>query len=86
MGGGHHNFVVLAPMIEKFGTDVKLDVLYTMVTKNCDVTTIRSLWRHNLYFSRRIGLNFRCSQLPSPLTDFAEIWYLEVFWSAFFKY
>ena len=37
-GGGHevphHNFVVIAPMIIKFGTGVKLDVFYTMVTKN----------------------------------------------------
>ena len=47
MGGGHegphHNFVVIAPMIMKFGTGVKLDVFYTMVTKTCDVTTITSL-------------------------------------------
>ena len=36
MGGHedpHHNFVVFALMIMKFGTDVKLDVFYTMVTK-----------------------------------------------------
>ena len=37
-GGGHegpyHNFVVVAPMIMKFGTDVKLDVFCTMETKN----------------------------------------------------
>ena len=39
MGGGgamrapHHNFVVIAPMIMKFGTSVKPDVFYTMVTK-----------------------------------------------------
>ena len=32
--GPHHNFVVIAPMIMKFGTDVKLDVFYTMVAKN----------------------------------------------------
>ena len=50
MGGGvgamrapHHNFVVISPMIMKFGTGVKLDVFYTMVTKNCDVTNITSL-------------------------------------------
>ena len=49
MGGGgghegpHHNFVVIAPMIMKFDTGVKLDVLYTMATKNCDVTTIALL-------------------------------------------
>ena len=38
MGGtiraSHHNFVVIAPMIMKFGTDIKLKVFYTMVTKN----------------------------------------------------
>ena len=50
MGGGgghegppHHNFVVIAPMIIKFGTGVTLDVFYTMVTKEF-VTT--QLLRH----------------------------------------
>ena len=36
MGGHeapHHNFVVIASMIMEFGTGVKLDVFYTMVTK-----------------------------------------------------
>ena len=36
-GGGirapHQNFVVIAPMVIRFGTGVKLDVLYIMVTK-----------------------------------------------------
>ena len=32
-GPPHHNFVVIAPMIMKFGTGVRLDVFYTMVTK-----------------------------------------------------
>ena len=36
-GGGtrapHHNFVVIGPMIMKFGTGIKLDVFYTMATK-----------------------------------------------------
>ena len=31
--GPHHNFAVIALMIMKFGTGVKLDVFYTMVTK-----------------------------------------------------
>ena len=31
--GPHHNFDVIASMITTFGTDVKLDVFYTMVTK-----------------------------------------------------
>ena len=35
--------VVIAPMIMKFGTGVMLIVFYTMVTKNCNVTTITSL-------------------------------------------
>ena len=30
----NHNFVVIAPIIIKFVTGVKLDVFYTMVTKN----------------------------------------------------
>ena len=34
MRGPHHNFVVIAQIIMKFGTGVKLDVFYTMVTKN----------------------------------------------------
>ena len=29
----HHNFVVIALMIVKFGTSIKLDVFYTMVTE-----------------------------------------------------
>ena len=37
-GGGderpHHNFVVIAPIIKKFGTDIKLDVFYTVVAKS----------------------------------------------------
>ena len=33
MRAPHHNFVVIAPIIMKFGTGVKLDVFYTMVTK-----------------------------------------------------
>ena len=44
MGGGghegpHHTFVVIAPMIMKFGTGVKPDVFYTMVAK----TFVKSL-------------------------------------------
>ena len=29
----HHNFVVIVLMIMTFGTGIKLDVFYTMVTK-----------------------------------------------------
>ena len=39
----HHNFVVIAPMITKFGTDIKLDIFYTMVTKRL----VRSLLLRN---------------------------------------
>ena len=33
MKAPHHNFVIIALMIIKFITGVKLDVFYTMVTK-----------------------------------------------------
>ena len=33
MRAPHHNFIVITPMIMKFGTGVKLDVFYTMETK-----------------------------------------------------
>ena len=33
MGEGHHNVVVIAPMIMKFGTGIKLDVFYKMVAR-----------------------------------------------------
>ena len=33
MSSLHHNFTVIAPMIMKFGTGIKPDVFYTMVTK-----------------------------------------------------
>ena len=33
MRAPHPNFVVIAPMIMKFGTGIKLDVFYTMVTR-----------------------------------------------------
>ena len=36
MRAPHHNFVVMAPIITKFGTGIKLDVFYTMVTKHFD--------------------------------------------------
>ena len=49
MRAPHDNFVVIAPMIMKFGTGIKLNVLYTMVTnkfvtsqllRNYDVITL----------------------------------------------
>ena len=43
MRAPQHNFVVIALMIMKFGTDVTLDVFYTMVT-NKFVTSL--LLRH----------------------------------------
>ena len=33
MRAPHHNFVVITQMIMKFGTGVKLNVFYTIVTK-----------------------------------------------------
>ena len=34
MRAPHLNFVVITPLIMKFGTGIKLDVFYTMVAKN----------------------------------------------------
>ena len=36
----HHNFVVYAPMITKFGKDMEPEVFYTKVRKYCDVINI----------------------------------------------
>ena len=33
MASTHYNFVVVAPMIIKFGTVMQLDVFYTVLTK-----------------------------------------------------
>ena len=43
MRAPHHNVVVIAPIIMKFSTGVKLDVFYTMVAKKI-VTSL--LLRH----------------------------------------
>ena len=32
--GPHHKLVVIAPMIMKLGTGIKLDVFYTMIQKS----------------------------------------------------
>ena len=66
MGGGHdvphHKFVVIAPMIMKFGRGIKLDVFYRMVSKKfvmslllCNYDVITCI----LADSR--SLDFRCS-------------------------
>ena len=40
-GGSHHSFVVIALMIMKFGTDIKLEViLHSGNKKVCDITII----------------------------------------------
>ena len=36
----HHSFVVIAPMIMKLGTGMRLDVFYTMVTKTFVTTPL----------------------------------------------
>ena len=82
-GEGHdvpyHKFVVIAPMIMKFGRGVKLDVCYTLVSKKF----VTSLLLHNYVIITCIladdrSLNFRCLYLPNPFTDLAEIWYFEI--------
>ena len=44
MGGGMRaSIITLLLLLTEFGTGVKLDVFYTMITKICEVTTITSL-------------------------------------------
>ena len=70
MGGGGHNFVVIAPMIMKFGTGVNPDEFYTMVTK---AVTLQLLRHYDVIICIKMIVT------PNPLTDFTEIWYLEIF-------
>ena len=39
--GPHHNFVVITPMIMKFGTGITPDVFYTMVAKKVPSLPLR---------------------------------------------
>ena len=57
-GGLHHNVVVIAPKIMKFGTGIKLDVFYTMVTKHF-VTSL--LLRNYDVITCILAVVFRCS-------------------------
>ena len=38
--GLHHTFFVIAPMIMKFGTGIKLDVFYTMGTNKFETSLL----------------------------------------------
>ena len=78
VGRGHYNFVVIAPMIMKFGTGIKLDVFYTVVIK----TFVTSLLLRNYDVITCI----LAPKTPKTLHNLAEIWYSEVFWGACFKY
>ena len=55
-------FVVIAPMIMKFSTGIKLDVFYNMVTKK--FVTLLLLRNYDVItgiLAAGIVLNFRCS-------------------------
>ena len=84
MGGGggglgmlHYNFVVITPVIMKFGTGIKTDVFYTMVTKKFVTLLLYNVIMTYFTWS---------SELPNPFTDLAEILHSEVFWRACCKY
>ena len=55
----HHNFVVIAPTIMKFGTDMKFDVFYTIVTKK--------------FVTSLLLRNYGVITCILPFTDLAEI-------------
>ena len=57
----HHNFVVIAPMITKFGTGVKLDIFYAMVTKKFVTSLLLRHYNVITCILADISLNFRCS-------------------------
>ena len=61
MRAPHHNFVVVAPMIIKFGTDNKLDVFYTMVTKKFATSLLLRNYDVITCILADACLNFRCS-------------------------
>ena len=44
--GPHHNFVVIAPMIMKFGTGIKLDLFYTIKCSQLSnpLTDLAEIW------------------------------------------
>ena len=81
----HHNFDVIAPMIMKFGTSVKLDVFYTMATKKFVTSLLLRYYDVTACILAMCRPKFQMLVTPKPLTDFAENWYFEVFWGAFLK-
>ena len=82
----HHNFVVIPPMIMNFSTDIKLNVLYTMITK----IFVTSLLLRNYDVITCILANerskFQMLVTPKTFIDLAEIWYSVVFMGACVKY
>ena len=60
MRAPHHNFVVIAPMIMKFGTGVKLDVFCTMVKKIVTSLLLSHYDVMTCILADRLGLNFKC--------------------------
>ena len=81
----HHNFAVIALMIMKFGTGIKLDVFYTMVTKivtslllrNYDVITCILANISNFY--PIFGLRNNCDVINAKYVIFLETNYIHQF-------
>ena len=70
MGGGgghehpHHNFVIIIPMFMKFGTGIKLDVFYTMVTKK--FVTSLLIRNHDVITCIQLTLRPKLQMLVTP--------------------
>ena len=74
-------------MIMKFGAGIKFDVFYTIIAKNFVTSLLLCIYDViTCILADAYALNFRCSELPNPLTDLVEIWYFAAFWCACFKY
>ena len=91
VGGGawgpHHNFVVIALMIMKFGTGIKHDVFYTMVTKRFVTSLLLRNYDVITCILPTYGPKFQMLVTPRPLhLIWLKFFILEVVWGACFKY
>ena len=67
MRAPHHNFVVIASMTIKFGTDIKLDVYYTMVIKTFVTSMLLSNYDVTYHMSNFSNLYLKRKNIPFTL-------------------
>ena len=67
MRGPQRNFVVIASMIVKFGTSIKLDVFYTMVTKKVVTSLLLRNYDIITCILMDVRPNFQMLVTPKPI-------------------